>query len=75
VYGYAKYDREYGSDRVCECDHPYHRHFDSYDHMSPVGCKYCRCHAFVEKDTDPEKWKKLNPDESTWRNEKLNCDE
>lgn len=26
-----------------ECEHPYFRHFDSYDEMRPVGCKYCSC--------------------------------
>lgn len=29
------------------CAHPYHRHFDSYEDMAPVGCKYCSCHRFV----------------------------
>ncbi len=62
VYGYAKYDSSFGDDRICECDHPYYRHFDSYENMKPVGCKYCYCHAFVEKGTDRDKWKKLNPD-------------
>jgi hypothetical protein len=58
--GYAKYDSSFGDNRVCECGHPYYRHFDTYDQMSPIGCKYCRCYAFVEKDTDREKWKTLN---------------
>lgn len=42
-----RYDSEYGDSRMCECGHPYYRHFDSYDDMSPVGCKYC---AYGEKD-------------------------
>ena len=42
------YDREYGDDRECECGHPYYRHFDTYDGMAPVGCKYCQCHTFTE---------------------------
>lgn len=42
------YNPEYGDNRECECGHPYHRHFDSYEDMSPVGCKYCGCYEFVE---------------------------
>lgn len=62
VYGYAKYDPSYGDDRICHCGHQYHRHFDSYEEMAPVGCKYCyECRAFVEKG-DPKKWKQLNPE-------------
>lgn len=33
---------------TCECGHPYHRHFDGYDDMAPVGCKYCSCSQFIE---------------------------
>ena len=40
------YDPEYGDDRECVCGHPYHRHFDSYENMSDVGCKYCGCRPF-----------------------------
>ena len=34
---------------LCECGHAYYRHFDSYQGMSPVGCKYChgQCNGFV----------------------------
>ena len=42
------YDPEFGDDRVCVCGHPYHRHFDSYEDMEPVGCKYCDCETFKE---------------------------
>jgi len=45
----AKYNPNYGDDRECECGHPYYRHFDTYEDMEPVGCKYCRCYEFVEK--------------------------
>lgn len=31
----------------CICGHRYERHFDSYDHMANVGCKYCDCREFV----------------------------
>ena len=43
-----RYNPEYGDNRICICGHPYHRHFDSYENMRPVGCKYCGCHKFVE---------------------------
>ena len=43
-----EYDPEFGDDRICICGHPYHRHFDSYDAMYPVGCKYCPCMTFTE---------------------------
>lgn len=41
-----KYNREYGDDKVCRCGHPYYRHFDTYEDMDPVGCKYCGCDEF-----------------------------
>lgn len=44
-----KYNPNYGDDRVCECGHPYYRHFDTYDKMRNVGCKYCACYEFIEK--------------------------
>ena len=37
------YDPNFGDDRPCKCGHPYYRHFDSYENMDPVGCKYCPC--------------------------------
>ena len=59
------YDPTFGDDVLCECGHPYYRHFDSYEEMSPVGCKYC--HGYVEgvshrlatpvpEGTDTSKW-------------------
>ncbi|MEZ0326991.1 MAG: hypothetical protein ACAH95_13910 [Fimbriimonas sp.] len=42
------YSKEFGDDRQCKCGHPYYRHFDSYERMSPVGCKYCGCRRFDE---------------------------
>ena len=43
------YNINYGDDRICECGHPYHRHFDPYENMNPCGCKYCNCYIFIEK--------------------------
>jgi len=48
-----RYDKDYGDSKLCECEHQYHRHFDSYEDMSPVGCKYCDCDTFREKQEDP----------------------
>lgn len=43
------YDRNYGDDKRCaNCGHAYYRHFDTYDDMEPVGCKYCNCWKFVK---------------------------
>ena len=42
------YNPDYGDDRVCKCGHTYYRHFDSYDNMENVGCKYCFCGNFEE---------------------------
>jgi len=44
-----KYNPKYGDNRVCECGHTYYRHFDSYEDMLDVGCKYCPCDTFKEK--------------------------
>jgi len=40
------YDSEYGDDKACVCGHPYYRHFDTYENMRHVGCKYCGCFDF-----------------------------
>lgn len=45
----SKYNPDFGDDRTCECGHSYHRHFDSYEDMDAVGCKYCVCRTFQEK--------------------------
>ncbi len=37
------YNPAFGDDKVCQCGHEYHRHFDSYENMRNVGCKYCGC--------------------------------
>jgi hypothetical protein len=46
------YNPKYGDDRICECGHPYYRHFDTYENMFPIGCKYCGCGTFKEKTND-----------------------
>jgi len=43
------YDRNFGNEKECVCGHAYYRHFDSYENMEPVGCKYCGCDEFKEK--------------------------
>lgn len=48
VYGHARYDTEFGDDKICKCGHPYYRHFDTYEDMAPVGCKYCDCDHWME---------------------------
>lgn len=45
-----KYNPNYGDDRICKCGHPYYRHFDPYEDNNPVGCKYCQCGTFREKE-------------------------
>ena len=42
------YNPKYGDDRECECGDPYYRHFDTYENMEAVGCKYCECNEFKE---------------------------
>lgn len=42
------YNPNFGDERECQCGHPYYRHFDSYENMAPVGCKYCDCFEFIE---------------------------
>lgn len=44
-----EYNPKYGDDRICECGHPYYRHFDPFEDNHPVGCKYCCCYTFVER--------------------------
>ena len=46
------YNPNYGDGRICKCGHQYHRHFDSYENMCPVGCKYCDCFVFMQGEED-----------------------
>lgn len=43
-----KYNPAFGDDKLCKCGHSYYRHFDTYEKMDNVGCKYCGCHHFEE---------------------------
>jgi hypothetical protein len=43
------YNPKYGDDRICKCSHEYYRHFDTYENMHAIGCKYCPCSDFEEK--------------------------
>jgi hypothetical protein len=48
----GKWDPEHDQDAPCHsCSHTYERHFDTYEDMEPVGCKYCQCEKFVEPPT------------------------
>ncbi len=44
------WDKDRNQEARCICGHPYHRHFDSWDDMEPIGCKYCECYTFEEQD-------------------------
>ena len=46
------YDPNFGDEKLCECGHPYYRHFDSYEDMEPIGCKYCGCRIFKLKENE-----------------------
>jgi|TARA_R110000744_G_scaffold26640_2_gene65369 hypothetical protein len=43
-----KYNPNFGDEKKCKCGHSYHRHFDSYEQMEAIGCKYCGCYDFKE---------------------------
>lgn len=49
-----EYNENYGDDRKCICGHTYIRHFDPYEDMEAVGCKYCHCRNFIERQPDDE---------------------
>jgi hypothetical protein len=38
---------QYSQQAICVCGHAYERHFDGYDDMANIGCKYCGCNDFV----------------------------
>lgn len=49
TWNIPKYDANFGDEKVCTCGHSYYRHFDTYEDMAPIGCKYCDCHVFEER--------------------------
>lgn len=44
---FREYNPDYGDNKLCKCGHTYYRHFDSWEGMAPIGCKYCQCEEFV----------------------------
>ena len=48
----GRYNPKYGDNRLCKCGHSYARHFDSWDNMDPIGCKYCGCTRFTQAKED-----------------------
>jgi hypothetical protein len=46
------YNLDFGDNKLCTCGHTYYRHFDNYEDMNPVGCKYCDCCDFKEKENN-----------------------
>ena len=42
-----------GDGARCACGHTYYRHYDTYDDMAPIGCKYCDCRAWRHPDHPP----------------------
>lgn len=49
-----KYNPNYGNNRMCVCGHAYYRHFDPWEDMEAVGCKYCGCEEFREAESEEE---------------------
>jgi hypothetical protein len=47
---------DYPQDQKCMCGHRYQRHFDTYDKMRAVGCKYCGCARFVCSTVRADPW-------------------
>jgi len=45
------YNINYGDHRICQCGHPYYSHF-SQPEMIPLGCEFCQCYVFMEKEND-----------------------
>lgn len=51
--GPKAWDRNRDQDEECQCGHRYERHFDTYEDMAPVGCKYCDCMVFQPRREEP----------------------
>ena len=48
-YAGPAWDKDHDQEAECECGHTYYRHFDTYEDMRGVGCKYCGCQIFRAK--------------------------
>jgi hypothetical protein len=64
------YDPAFGDDRLCTCGHTYYRHFDPYEDMEPVGCKYC---SFSTPDEVKYARSQSNDPEAEWWDEVTCC--
>ena len=40
------FNPKFGDEKECKCGHTYYRHFDTFDDMAAIGCKYCQCYKF-----------------------------
>lgn len=81
----GKYNPLYGDNRICTCGHSYVRHFDPFEDMDAVGCKYCICNQFTPMDGDKspldndivmqtEENQKVNRDETRDESSKVSVD-
>ena len=41
------YDPSVGDDKICNCGHPYHMHFEVYSPSSAIECRHCGCLEFI----------------------------
>lgn len=46
IQSILEYNPNFGDNKECKCGHSYYRHFDSYEGMDSIGCKYCPCDEF-----------------------------
>ena len=53
LYRPLSYNKSYGDNKLCTCGHTYERHFDGYEGMAAVGCKYCECGVFKAQSNEP----------------------
>jgi hypothetical protein len=49
---FRKWNPKYNQEAECVCGDPYHRHFDSYEGMDPIGCKDCEWLTFEPKNIE-----------------------
>ncbi len=68
-----RYNPIYGDDRICKCGHSYYRHFDSYENMLAIGCKYCDCMDFIESSRNDEAKKHFSNQSPCIHNGPISC--